>query len=104
MLKFECPPDLNLFSEVDHLIVRQAMALLTRRQLKAITLRYWERLSETEICIAMNTDWRTVERLIGTAYEKLKEICLSQPQFSRARVVPLPARSNYQVEVTSYAS
>jgi DNA-directed RNA polymerase specialized sigma24 family protein len=104
MQKFKCPPDLNLFSEVDHLIVRQAMALLPRRQLKALTLRYWERLSETEICIAMNTDWRTVERLITSAYERLKEICLLQPEFSRSRPIPVSVPNHYQAEVSSYAS
>jgi hypothetical protein len=85
MLNLTCPADLNLFSEADHLIVRQAMALLPKRQLHAVTLRYWEGLSETEISIAMNTDWRTVERLIGSAFSRLKELCVSQPEFSRNR-------------------
>lgn len=85
MLKLNCPAELNLFSEADHLIVRQAMALLPKRQLKAITLRFWERLSETEMTIAMNTDWQTVERLINSALSFLGETCLSQPEFSRNR-------------------
>jgi hypothetical protein len=91
MLKVNCPPELNLFSEADHLIVRQAMALLPKRQLKAVTLRYWERLSETEITIAMNTDWQTVERLLKTAFTFLCQTCLSQPEFSRSRIHLTPA-------------
>jgi hypothetical protein len=111
MLKFKCPPEINLFSEADHLIVRQAMALLPKRQLTALTLRYWERLSETEITIAMNTDWRTVERLIREAYDQLKKICLAQPEFSRNRAEKISKKTRsqnksrkieYQAEVSSY--
>jgi DNA-directed RNA polymerase specialized sigma24 family protein len=105
MLSRNYPPELNHFSEVDHLIVRQALALLPKRQLKAITLRHWERLSETEISIAMNTDWRTVERIIRTAYERLKEICLSQPEFSRTlKKQFVERRAENQVEVSAYGN
>jgi hypothetical protein len=83
MLNLKCPTNLNLFSEADHLIVRQAMALLPKRQLEAVTLRYWEGLSETEISLAMHTDWQTVERLIANAFGRLKNLCLSQSEFSR---------------------
>jgi hypothetical protein len=110
MLKFKCPPEINLFSEADHLIVRQAMALLPKRQLRAVTLRYWERLSETEISIAMNTDWKTVDRLIGCAYARLKEICLCQPEFSRKQMKINSAdqkhaeNRSYELEVSSYGN
>jgi DNA-directed RNA polymerase specialized sigma24 family protein len=79
----------NLFTESDHLLVRQAMALLPKKELEVITLRFWEGLSETEISIALHTDWRTIEKLMKSALTRLKEICLSRPEFSRKRITPV---------------
>jgi DNA-directed RNA polymerase specialized sigma24 family protein len=73
----------NFFTDSDHLVVRQAVALLPRRELEVVTLRFWEGLSETEIAVALKTDWRTVERLMEKALLNLKKICLSRPEFSR---------------------
>jgi DNA-directed RNA polymerase specialized sigma24 family protein len=78
----------NHFTDSDHLIVRQAMALLPKRELEVVTLRFWEGLSETEISVVMKTDWRTVERLMTRALSRLRGICLSRPEFSRNKTQP----------------
>ncbi len=80
---------IDRFTECDHLVVRQAMAFLPRRELEVVVLRYWEGLSETEVAMALRTDWRTVEKIMANALARLKEICLSRPEFSRSQISPV---------------
>ena len=101
-MKTSCDPLLrNLFTDSDHLVVRQAMALLPKREIEVITLRFWEGLSETEIALALNMDWQTVERLMKQAFSRLKEICLSRPEFSRTQIRPGTLKKNSSVQAGS---
>ncbi len=75
--------EIDRFTECDQLVVRQAMAFLAKRELEVVVLHYWEGLSETEIAMALRTDWRTVEKIMGRALLQLRETCLSRPEFSR---------------------
>jgi len=80
---------IDQFTECDHLVVRQAIALLPKRELEVIVLRFWEGLSETEIATALRTDWQTIEKLMAKALARLKDTCLSRPEFSRNQVSPV---------------
>ena len=74
---------LPMFSETDHLIVRQAMALLPKRECEILTLRFWGNLSVTEISISLGMNWDRAEERLTQALLKLRGICLEQPEFSR---------------------
>ena len=77
---------LPMFSETDYFIVRQAMALLPKRECEIVILRFWENLSVTEISIALGMNWDRTEARLEQALFRLKRICLDQSEFSRRQV------------------
>ena len=82
------------FDEADYRILRKALNRLRERDAEIIFLRFWHEQAIEEIAGAMRMSWDQVDLRIERSLERLKEICLSDPYFSRS---PLPIPSDAKV-------
>ena len=74
----------DIFTSVDHEIVRRALAGLTQAETMVVRMRFWEKRSMTEIASILDLGQREVEGHLLAAFSKLKNVCLANPKFSRS--------------------
>ena len=71
----------NLYSEMDHKLVRTAARELPALERTVVYLHFWEELTETEIASALGMKPFEVEKTLKSAYEGLRSMCLSDSRF-----------------------
>ena len=76
-----------LFTGGDYGIVRDGMEKLTRRERAVVTKRYWDGLSVSEIAEELGAEWHEIKADLESAHKKLKQYCIKDPGFSRAKMV-----------------
>lgn len=73
----------NVFTTQDYHVVRRAILKLREDEQSVVILRFWEHRTLEEIGIALDLNWRQVEKLMTSAFSNLKLICLNNETFSR---------------------
>lgn len=79
----------NLFSGMDHVIVRAAVKRLPGLLGAVVEMRFWGEMTLAEIAVDLGVSIKAVEIAIGRATERLREECLRHPSFSRSRFTEL---------------
>lgn len=74
----------NIFSDMDHMIVRAAVKRLPGLLSEVMTLRFWQNYSVAEIADEIGVSMKTVDEAILNAGRMLREECLRNPIFSRS--------------------
>lgn len=81
----------NLFTLMDHAIVRSAVKRLPGLLSIIVEMRFWKRLSLEDIADDLGVSVGTVEMSIAKAIVRLREDCLRNPAFSRSQCHVLEA-------------
>lgn len=74
----------NKFTEKDHKIIRRALLAAPEGEQKIILLHFWNNRGKDDIAEKLEITVSQVEEILSRAYERLKELCLRDPKFSRA--------------------
>lgn len=75
----------NLFTLMDHAIVRSAVKQLPGLLSIIVEMRFWKRLTLEDIADDLGVSVATVETGIAKAIVRLREDCLRNPAFSRSQ-------------------
>lgn len=75
----------NLFTLMDHAIVRSAVKQLPGLLSMIVEMRFWKRLSLEDIADDLGVSVGTVETAIIKAIVRLREECMRNPAFSRSQ-------------------
>jgi DNA-directed RNA polymerase specialized sigma24 family protein len=73
----------NIFTPLDHAIVRSAVRALPDFLRSVIELRFWQELDISEIALSCGVASSTVELALAEAIRTLKAECLSNKAFSK---------------------
>lgn len=82
---------MNLFTALDHAIIRSAMRRLPGLLAEIVEMRFWRGLAIEEIAVDLGVTRLAVERALLNAMRILREECLRNPAFSRSRYSLLQA-------------
>ena len=74
----------NIFSDTDHMIVRNAVRRLPGLLSEIMNLRFWQNKTVAEIAEEIGVSMKTVDTAILNACRILREECLRDPIFSRS--------------------
>lgn len=74
----------NQFTDGDHRIVRRAMLSIPEREQKVVFLYFWKDQKKQEIAERLGFGVEQVEKILTSAYERLRALCEKNPKFSRA--------------------
>lgn len=75
----------NLFTPIDHAIVRSSVRSLPGLLGAMIEMRFWQHMSFGEIADELGLSTRTVEAAMAQAMKLIREECLRHPVFSRSK-------------------
>lgn len=75
----------NLFSLIDHTIVRASVKNLPGVLSMVVELRFWRRLTLDDIAQELGISVRVVDVALKKAMRLLREECQRNPAFSRSR-------------------
>lgn len=75
----------NLFTNVDHAIVRSAVKRLPALLGVIVEMRFWNKNTLVEISAELGVSVRSVETALAKAATILREECLRNPVFSRSK-------------------
>lgn len=75
----------NLFTPIDHAIVRAAVRELPGLMAAIVDMRFWQQMTVPEIADALGVSMRAVESAITKATRIIRETCLRHPAFSRSK-------------------
>jgi len=75
----------NMFTPVDHAIIRSAVKRLPGLLALIVELRFWKKQSPTDIAVELGVTVRSVEISLKRACMTLREECLRHPAFSRSK-------------------
>ena len=74
----------DVFSKIDHAIVRAAVKRLPGLLSAIVELRFWERYTIAEIAEELGVTMNSVEKAMENSFRLLREECLRHPAFSRS--------------------
>jgi DNA-directed RNA polymerase specialized sigma24 family protein len=75
----------NVFTSIDHAIIRAAVKSLPVLHGTVIELRFWENMDAIEIAQILGLSIQSTETLLVRAMRMLREYCLRHPAFSRSK-------------------
>lgn len=75
----------NVFTNMDHAIIRAAVRELPGLMGYIVDLRFWRNLDEVQISEALGLSIHSTEILLARALRMLREHCLKHPAFSRSK-------------------
>jgi DNA-directed RNA polymerase specialized sigma24 family protein len=75
----------NLFTPIDHAIIRAAVRSLPGFLGAVIDMRFWRQMEVVEIADELGVTIQAVEHAMIHAVRRLKEECLKHPAFSRTK-------------------
>jgi DNA-directed RNA polymerase specialized sigma24 family protein len=79
----------NIFTNIDHVIVRSAVRRLPGLLSEIMAMRFWQNNSVVEIAQELGVSVRTVDEAITNAIRILREECLRNPGFSRSLYIEI---------------
>lgn len=75
----------NLFTSMDHAIVRAAVRELPGLLGIVVEMRFWKQMTFTEIAENLGVSVRAIESAMVKAARLIREQCLKHPAFSRSK-------------------
>jgi DNA-directed RNA polymerase specialized sigma24 family protein len=87
----------DLFTPIDHAIIRAAVRELPGLLGAVIEMRFWRHMEFVEIADELGLSIRTVEFAMIQAVRRLREICLKHPAFSRSKYDALKMFESHSV-------
>ncbi len=87
----------NLFTPIDHAIIRAAVRRLPALLGAIVEMRFWRQMEFVEIADDLGVSIRTVESALTKATQRLREECLKHPAFSRTKFDALRAIQSDEV-------
>ena len=75
----------NLFTPIDHAIIRAAIRKLPALLGAVIEMRFWRQMEVAEIADELGVSIQTVDSAMTKAARRLREECLKHPAFSRTK-------------------
>jgi len=81
----------SIFTREDYAIVSRAIATLPERERKAVYFRFWKNMPVPEIAHELGCQIRAVVSALERAAVRLKDMCSTNPEFSRYRGILMAA-------------
>lgn len=72
------------FTSEDHEIVRRELKSLSDEEFRTVFLCFWESMEREEAARELGLSRVRVDQILVSAFSKLRERCLREPQFSRS--------------------
>lgn len=73
----------NQFTKEDHKVVRKALLCIPEREQRVVFLYFWKDEKRQEIAEKLAMTEEQVDRILSSAYSRLRPICINNPRLSR---------------------